>query len=142
MPTKSRARSNRRFDRETPSMTLVIETASGVYLRTILPAALLPEGIPVGDAAEDATKDAAARWGLPDFVFNSTQKARGSATREIGDAIVVAGSVGHPFKSKLVRSVQGTKYGNGRGWTRRSNRLRGKRMAASKALSQIAKPRW
>ncbi len=81
-------------------MTLVVETASGVYLRTILPAALLPEGIPVGDAAEDATKDAAARWGLPDFVFNSAQSTRGSARREVGDAIVVVGSVGASVQVK------------------------------------------
>jgi hypothetical protein len=73
-------------------MTLMVETSSGVYLRPIRPATLLPEGMPVGDAAEHATKSAAAYWGLPDFAFHSSQQFSGHASREIGDAILVVGN--------------------------------------------------
>lgn len=73
-----------------PSIQLVIETSDGTFIRSVRPATLLPEG-PTGYAAEDATRHSAASWGLPDFVFRSTQSLRGSATREIGDAILVVG---------------------------------------------------
>ncbi len=74
-----------------PSIRLVIQTSDGTFVRSVQPAAVLPEGVPVGYAAEDATRDAAAFWGLPDFIFRSGLHTRGSATREAGDAIVVVG---------------------------------------------------
>src|SRR5207245_9405993 len=46
-----------------------------------------------GDGAEHATRSAAAYWGMPDFVFRPRQQSRGSASREIGDAIVVVGGM-------------------------------------------------
>ena len=79
-------------DMDEASMTLVVEISTGVYWRPIRPATLLPEGIPVGDAAEDATKSAAAYWGLPDFVFHSSQQFSGHSSWEIGDAIIVVGN--------------------------------------------------
>jgi hypothetical protein len=74
-----------------PSIQLVIETSDGTFIRSVRPATMLPEG-PTGYDAEDATRHSAASWGLPDFVFRSTRRLRGSATREIGDAILVVGS--------------------------------------------------
>jgi hypothetical protein len=74
-----------------PTIILSIETPDGVFLRRIMPASLLPTNVEHGGAAEDATRDAAAFWGLPDFVFRSALRVRGSGIRELGDAIVVVG---------------------------------------------------
>lgn len=81
-------------------ITLEIETPSGVFLRRIRPATMLPEGVPSGPAAEDATRSAAACWGLPDFIFRPAVRARGSASRELGDAILVVGPVGASVQVK------------------------------------------
>ncbi len=74
-----------------PTIVLSVETSDGVFLRPILPASLLPNDVERGGAAEDATRGAAAFWGLPDFVFRPTLRLRGSGSRELGDAIVVVG---------------------------------------------------
>lgn len=74
-----------------PSLILEVETPEGVFLRRIMPASLLPPDVAHGDAAEDATRNAAAFWGLPDFVFRSALRAHGSGSRELGDAILVVG---------------------------------------------------
>ncbi len=78
---------------------LVIETTDGTFIRSVRPATVLPEGAR-GYAAEDATRSAAAYWGLPDFVFRSAQSSRGSGTREVGDALVVVGSIGAAVQVK------------------------------------------
>ncbi len=77
--------------RQQPSIQLVIATAKGTFIRSVRPATVLPTDASPGYAAEDATRSAAARWGLPDFVFRPEQRRRGTATRELGDAIVVVG---------------------------------------------------
>lgn len=69
---------------------MFVETADGFAVRQILPASLLPPDEPVGPAAESATRNAAARWGLPDFVFRPALHRRGRGVREAGDAIVVS----------------------------------------------------
>lgn len=74
------------------ALTLVLETDDGVFLRRISPASALAADADPGPAAEDATRQAAAVWGLPDFVFRSALHASGSGTRELGDAIVVTGN--------------------------------------------------
>ncbi|MDQ6883724.1 MAG: hypothetical protein M3077_05730 [Candidatus Dormibacteraeota bacterium] len=88
-----------------PTITLFVETSKGTFLRPIRPATLLPEGIPKGYAAEDATRYAAAFWGLPDFVFRPAQRSRGSATREVGDAILVVGDVAASVQVKARQTV-------------------------------------
>lgn len=82
-----------------PVIQLVIETASGTFIRSVRPATVLPEGAP-GYAAEDATRNAAAYWGLPDFVYRSGRQSRGSAVREIGDALVVVGPMAAAIQVK------------------------------------------
>ncbi len=74
-----------------PTLVLRVETPDGVFLRPIMPASLLPRDVEHGGAAEDATRDAAASWGLPDFVFRPALRPRGSGSRELGDAILVVG---------------------------------------------------
>jgi hypothetical protein len=93
---------------EAPTITLVVETATGTYLRTIRPASVLPSRVPVGHAAELATRGAAAYWGLPDFVFHPAQQSRGAARREIGDAIIVAGEMAASVQVKAREAHRGT----------------------------------
>lgn len=45
-------------------------------------------------AAEVATHDAAAVWGLPDFVFRPKLASVGSGTRELGDGTLLVGDIG------------------------------------------------
>lgn len=75
------------------TLTLAVETDEGVFLRRVQPASILPSGLGVGTAAEDATRSAAAIFGLPDLVFRPAQRSIGSGTRELGDAILVVGNV-------------------------------------------------
>jgi hypothetical protein len=77
-----------------PVFQLLIETPDGVATRSIMPASLLAPDRPRGAAAEEATRSAAAYWGLPDFVFRPTMQVRGARNRELGDAIVVVGNRG------------------------------------------------
>jgi len=92
-----------------PSIQLVIETSDGTFIRSVRPATMLPER-PTGYDAEDATRHSAASWGLPDFVFRSTQSLRGSATREIGDAILVVGSAAASVQVKARLSPTSNRF--------------------------------
>ena len=47
-----------------------------------------------GEAAEVATHDAAAVWGLPDFVYLPEIRRVGSGTRELGDGFIIVGDLG------------------------------------------------
>lgn len=73
------------------SLTLVIKTAAGTAIRRIPDATPLPSASTQGYAAEDATRGAAATWGLPDFVFRPEQQRVGSAVRELGDGLLLVG---------------------------------------------------
>lgn len=74
-----------------PTLILEVETPDGVFPRPIMPASILPPDVDRGNATERATRNAAAFWGLPDFVFRSALRVRGSGNRELGDAILVVG---------------------------------------------------
>lgn len=75
-------------------LSLVVETTAGAFERRIPNASPLRRDIRDGAAAEDATQDAAALWGLPDFVFHAEQRRTASGVREIGDGIVLVGALG------------------------------------------------
>lgn len=75
-------------------LTLFIETDAGTMLRTIPRASPLRDDMDRGGAAEAATHDAAAVWGLPDFVYRAELRRVGSGSREIGDRLLLVGSVG------------------------------------------------
>jgi hypothetical protein len=62
--------------------------------RIIPSASPLSTGIRQGYAAEAATHDAAAVWGLPDFVYLPETTALASGTRELGDGMLVVGDLG------------------------------------------------
>ena len=90
-----------------PELTLEVETEDGVFLRLIRPATALASGREVGAAAEEATRSAAAIYGLPDFLFHPTQRSLGSGTREVGDAIVVVGDVAAAVQVKAREAPTG-----------------------------------
>jgi hypothetical protein len=75
-------------------LTLIIDTPRGAMARIIPSASPLSTGIRQGYAAEAATHDAAAMWGLPDFVYLPETAALGSGTRELGDGLLVVGELG------------------------------------------------
>lgn len=88
-------------------LILEVETADGVYVRRVQPASTLPIGVEIGTAAEDATRSAAATFGLPDFVFRSAHRSLGSGTRELGDAIVVVGEAAAAVQVKARAAASG-----------------------------------
>lgn len=47
-----------------------------------------------GPLVESATRAAAAKWGLPDFVFQPKVVRKGSGVREVGDGTIMSGEVG------------------------------------------------
>ena len=75
-------------------LTLIVDTARGVMARTVPSASPLRNDLSHGSAAEAATHDAAAIWGMPDFVFLPETLAVGSGRRELGDGIIIVGEIG------------------------------------------------
>jgi len=66
-----------------------------------IPDATPPEpSMPLGTGTELAALRAAARWGLPDFVFNPLTIPKGSGFREIGDGSLISGSRGVTLQVK------------------------------------------
>lgn len=57
-------------------MMLIVETPAGVLIREIPNAMQLRTDVEPGTAAEEAVHDAAAIWGLPDFVGASSPSVR------------------------------------------------------------------
>lgn len=80
--------------KEDGTVTLIVETPAGVLVRRIPNAMSLPTDVGDGQAAEEAVHDAAAVWGLPDFVYRGRVVAVGSGAREVGDNLLVVGDVG------------------------------------------------
>lgn len=74
--------------------TLIVVTDQGVFERSIPPPAPLHRHAIHGVAAELATQDAAATWGLPDFVMSPMVEQKGRGVREISDGLIITGSRG------------------------------------------------
>lgn len=72
-------------------LTVVLDTESGPLFFEIRAASVLREDLPQGEAAEVAAEDAASIWGLPDFVFRVGVARAGTASREVGDRLLIAG---------------------------------------------------
>lgn len=77
-----------------PDLAVVVDTPRGQWLRLIPPAVPLPRAQRQGAAAELATQNAAATWGLPDFAYEPVIEHTGSGPKELGDLILVVGSRG------------------------------------------------
>jgi hypothetical protein len=90
-------------------LTLLVETEAGVMARRIPAASPLRLDKDRGYAAEDATREAASIWALPDFIYQPEVSKAGSGSREIGDGILVVGDLGVVLQVKsrqLVTSDQ------------------------------------
>ncbi|MFF5985384.1 hypothetical protein ACFY78_41805 [Streptomyces olindensis] len=79
---------------DTDMLTLLVNTPSGAYERVIPHATPLRHHDRRGTAAETAVKDAAATWGLPDFVMAPIVERKGRGVREISDGLLVVGDRG------------------------------------------------
>ncbi len=88
-------------------VTFVIETAFGIVERTIPAASPLPAGVAGGGVVEDAIRDAAAIWGLPDFVFQAEIVQKGQASRQVGDNLLVVGDLGMVVQAKRREAPSG-----------------------------------
>jgi hypothetical protein len=75
-------------------LTLLVSTEHGVFERSIPAATPLNRYAPRGPAAERATQDAAATWGLPDFVMSPMVERKGPGVREISDGLIITGDQG------------------------------------------------
>lgn len=92
---------------DVPEMQLVIETSNGVAVRNIsaaMPRRLLDEQ---GKEAENATHDAAALWGLADFVLEPSVRQRASGVRELGDGLLLLGDLAIVLQVKSRESPSG-----------------------------------
>ncbi|WP_319446146.1 MULTISPECIES: hypothetical protein [unclassified Mycobacterium] len=84
---------------------MLVQRLDGVYAR------LVPAPVPLdpdrdrGPAAEEAARDSASLWGLPDFVFQPETVQRGNATREVGDGTIVCGNRGLAVQVKARTSA-------------------------------------
>lgn len=81
-------------------LTFVVSTPEGVFERTIPRATPLNRFVRPGEAAETAARDAAATWGLPDFILRPRVERKGAGVREISDGLVVVGHRGVIVQSK------------------------------------------
>jgi hypothetical protein len=96
----------------------VIDTPRGPLLRRIPNASPLRDDVKQGLAAEVATHDAAAVWGLPDFVFEPKLASVGSGTRELGDGTLLVGNIGVAVQVKS-REVPSSNPDKERSWLKK-----------------------
>ncbi|MFD3651641.1 hypothetical protein ACFWVT_09240 [Streptomyces cyaneofuscatus] len=75
----------------------------------------LPSDVEPGIGAEKAAHTAAATWGLPDFVFQSSLTRKGSGQRELGDRLLLSGRRGAVVQIKS-RTVEPKGDAEERAW--------------------------
>lgn len=98
---------------------ILVETDRGLNVRRIPPAVPLDMRENRGKAAETATHEAAAIWGLPDFVFRASIRRVGKGCRELGDGIVLVGKVGLMIQVKS-RKSHGSDTGRELSWLKKN----------------------
>ncbi|MFE2152581.1 hypothetical protein ACFXAO_21400 [Streptomyces lavendulae] len=91
------------------TLTLMVSTTGGVYERVIANATPLRGHARRGMAAEMAVQDAAATWGLPDFVMVPSVERKGRGVREISDGLLVVGGRGVVVQIKAREGEPGTR---------------------------------
>lgn len=79
---------------------LRLASGGSVVGREIEPASKLLGDSPHGTAVEEATRAAAGRWGLPDFVLRPKVFKKGSGIRELGDGAILTGRRGISLQVK------------------------------------------
>ncbi|MFJ5879794.1 hypothetical protein [Kitasatospora cineracea] len=80
--------------RDADTLTLIVNTPEGTFERVVPHASPLRHHPRRGAAAETAVKDAAATWGLPDFVMTPCVERKGRGVREVSDGLLVVGNRG------------------------------------------------
>ncbi|MEV8628583.1 hypothetical protein [Streptomyces sp. NPDC051079] len=90
-------------------LTLMVSTAAGVFERVVPNATPLRGHERRGLAAEVAVQDAAATWGLPDFVMVPSVERKGRGVREISDGLLVVGNRGVVVQIKAREGEPGTR---------------------------------
>ncbi|SOE19077.1 hypothetical protein SAMN05442782_0020 [Streptomyces sp. OK228] len=93
---------------DSDTLTLMVSTPSGVYERVVPHATPLRGHDRRGTAAEIAVQDAAATWGLPDFVMAPSVERKGRGVREISDGLLVVGDRGVVVQIKAREGEPGT----------------------------------
>ncbi|MCZ4120253.1 hypothetical protein [Streptomyces sp. H39-S7] len=93
---------------DSDALTLMVSTPSGVYERVVPHATPLRAHDRRGTAAEIAVQDAAATWGLPDFVMAPSVERKGRGVREISDGLLVVGDCGVVVQIKAREGEPGT----------------------------------
>lgn len=110
-----------RSESDEGTMTLIVETPAGVLIRRVPRAMPPPSDAEPGQAAEEAVHDAAAIWGLPDFVYRGRVVGVGSGAREIGDNLLVLGKIGVVVQVKK-RAAPSDDAERERGWIEKNTR--------------------
>ncbi|MEQ4605904.1 hypothetical protein ABMX48_01480 [Streptomyces cavourensis] len=85
------------------SVSLIVETPAGTHVRRIPPAMPLPADVEAGIGAEKAAHTAAATWGLPDFVFQSSLTRKGSGQRSSGTGSCSAAAAARSSRSRAAQ---------------------------------------
>ncbi|MCX4657653.1 hypothetical protein [Streptomyces uncialis] len=89
------------------TLILMVSAADGVYERVVPNATPLRGHARRGTAAEVAVQDAAATWGLPDFVMVPSVERKGRGVREISDGLLIVGGRGVVVQIKAREGVPG-----------------------------------
>lgn len=82
------------------SLSIIVATPDGVFERVVPDVTPLRPFDRSGRAAEVAVSDAAATWGLPDFVYAPPIERKGKGVREVADGLIVVGHIGAIVQSK------------------------------------------
>lgn len=101
---------------DSDELTLIVSTPSGVYERVVRNASPLRHLSRKGLAAEAAIHDAAATWGLPDFLMTPSVERKGAGVREISDGLLVVGGLGVVVQAKSREGEPGNEARE-RSWT-------------------------
>lgn len=104
------------YGNEDGVMTYMTLREGRVVGREIPDAEALPPGEEYGSAVESATRAAAGRWGLPDFVLRPKIVKKGGGRREIGDGTIVSGSRGIALQVKARSSATPDTAERARSW--------------------------
>lgn len=88
------------YSDDTGTLTYMTLRSGQVVGREIPDAQALPPGQEYGTQVEHATRAAAGRWGLPDFVLSPKVVPKGNGRREIGDGTIVSGARGIALQVK------------------------------------------
>ncbi len=102
-------------------MQILVETNRGMAVRNI--SAAMPRRLreDQGKEAENAAHDAAAIWGLADFVFEPAIRKRTSGVRELGDGILLLGDLGVVLQVKSREALTESSEREQR-WTKKQTR--------------------